>query len=143
MDGITNPDIYATGKLYLRNTAGDDETVDYTAYSLTDGVYTFTVSATLSNTYAEDDICRLIAQPLVAIEDSDIDKTGQSTGLFIITPYAFTAPYQKAINGKWEIPNCRFGFYASAATGEDLLGCIFTIKCIARLIDILSVPPEP
>lgn len=144
MDGLTSPDIYNTGKLYLRNTAGDDETVDYTAYSLSDGVYTFTVSVTLSHTYAENDVCRLLAQPLIAIEDADIDKTDQATGKFIISPYAYTAPYQRAINGKWEIQNCRFGFYAfDTVSGEDVFGCMFPIKCLARLIDILVVPPEP
>lgn len=143
MDGITSPDIYATGKLYLRNAAGEDETIDYSAYSLNGSVYTFTVSVTLAHSYAENDICRLIAQPLIAVENADINQTNKATGLFSITLYSYTAPYQKAVNGKWEISSCRFGFYASDSNGADLCGVVFPIKCYSRLIDILSVPPSP
>lgn len=143
LSGVSNPDIYNTGSLYLENDAGENETVAYTEYSLSDGVYTFTVSTTLTYDYSAGDICRLIAQPLIAADNSDIDQTDKTTGKFIVSLYAFTAPYQRAINGKWEINSCKFGFYAVAAGGEDLMGCVFPIKCYSRLVDVLTIPPEP
>lgn len=45
-----------TGYLVLQNSAGEAETVEYSAKSLADGVCTFTVSATLKYSYAKNDL---------------------------------------------------------------------------------------
>jgi len=142
-DGFTSPDAYSTGTLYLQNAAWENETVDYTAYSLANGVYTFTVAATLTYAYAENDTCRLIAHPLIAVANSAITKTDAATGKFIIALDAHTQPFQRAINGKEEIVNCKFGFFALDNTGDDVISVLCAFKCKNRLIDTSVIGPAP
>ena len=142
-DGFTSPDIYTSGTLYLINAAGEAETVAYTAYTLADGVYTFTVSDTLTYTYANNDVCRLVAHPLINVLNAAIDKTNAATGLFVVSLYAYTQPYQRAINGKKEISSCNFGLFLQDNAGDDIISVMFSIKCENRLIDEATVPPAP
>lgn len=142
-DGFTSPDVYTSGTLYMENAAGENETVAYTAYSLANGVYTFTVAATLTYTYAENDLCRLVAHPLIAVANSAITKTDAATGKFILAIDAETAPFQRAVNGKEEVADCKLGFYALDVAGDDVIAVMFKIKCKNRLLDIATIPPAP
>jgi hypothetical protein len=142
-DGFSGEDVYDTGTLYLRNAARQSETVAYTSYSLANGIYTFTVSKTLSYSYANNDTCRIISQPIIAIENAAIDQTDKDTGLFVLEVYAYTQPYQRKVLNKWEIDDCRIGFYALDATPNDICGCLFKIRCFNRLRDTAVIPPPP
>lgn len=142
-DGFSSEDVYDTGKIYLRNSAGLSETIAYTAYSLVNGVYTFTVSATLANTYANNDICRIVAQPLIAVENASINQTDKATGKFVIELYGYSQSYQRAVLNKWEISGARFGFYVLDSTPVDIFGAMFGFNCFSRLFDNSVIPPAP
>lgn len=142
-DGFSSPSVYSTGVLYLRNAARQSETVSYTSYSLSNGVYTFVVSKTLTYSYANDDICRIIAQPLIAVENADIDQTDKATGKFIIVARAYSQPYQQKVLNLWEIQDCRFGFYVLDTSDDDILGALLKIRCFNRLRDTAVIPPPP
>jgi hypothetical protein len=53
-------DIPSTGSVRLINSAGESEYVAYTEYSVVEDVYQFTVSTTLTYSYAEDDVITIL-----------------------------------------------------------------------------------
>lgn len=73
--GLT--DIPVTGKLRLVNSAGQQDDIAYTAFSVTNGVYEFTVSATLTYVYLEDDNVIVIDETTVGKEGPPSELTDQ------------------------------------------------------------------
>jgi hypothetical protein len=65
--------IPSTGHIVLVNGAGDSDRVAYTAF---DGVDTFTVSATLSNTYLLGDVVRVEDDLMAYSDDTQVDIAG-------------------------------------------------------------------
>ncbi len=134
-DGFTSPSIYSTGTLVLINAAGESESLNYSAYSLALGVYTFTVAETLAYSYAENDVCRLVAHPLVSIANADIDKTSKATGKLTATIDCDTLQYQSAVNGLSEIADCKFNLLIYNASSVPILSVLFAVDCLNTLID--------
>jgi len=142
-DFSPTPDVYETGNITLVNAAGLTETIAYTAYALANGVYTFTVSKTLDNTYAAGDICRIVAQKLVVADNTEIDLANIATGLAVVSLDGFTQPFQRWSQGKKEITGTSFALFLKDVAGDDIIPVIFPFRCLGRMFDFLSVPPAP
>jgi len=87
---VTITDIDATplktGELILENAALERDTIPYTEFVANGGgSYTFTVSVTLTYSYAAGDDADVKEELIVKVENSDIDSTDKATGVFIAT----------------------------------------------------------
>jgi hypothetical protein len=87
-----------TGVLHLTNRTGDTEAVGYSSWSSNGSVYTFRVAATLTYTYANDDVC--VAEntaPCIRVDDADIDNANAATGILVATMDCDTATFSSAV----------------------------------------------
>jgi len=140
-DGYINP----TGQLQLENAAGDQETVEYTAFTVSNGNYTFAVAATLANSYASGATCRIAQTPLIAA--ASVDITHKDTGRLLVTLCADNKRYVNALNNTKEITACALSvqIYGAAADGETaplILAQEFDFRCL-NLRNYNRIAPAP
>ncbi len=134
-----------SGTMLLINSAGQQESVAFTNYSVTSSVYTFTVSATLTYTYLADDSVRVKETPVIKSEDASIDDTDKNTGLFLINLDGKTQPFQELVEGHEEIDNCKFEqqVYETSDVENPIFAIQFPYRCLGLIDDGGSVPPAP
>lgn len=130
-----------TGTLVLINSAGQSESVAFTAYSLAGGVYTFTVSATLSYTYLANDVIRVSENPI--IKTITADTTDQATGLFVVSLDGNSAVFQDEVSGAQYIADCKFAHILKNDDDDVISAFAMPFICENILDDDGAVPPAP
>ena len=140
IDGITvtPPD---TGEIILENSAGERETVAYTAWTLSTGVYTFTVSATLTYTYADNDSADVKEELMVKIENGGIDSTNKATGVFIATIDTDTRGYLLSVLDSASATEPIFEFTAYDGSGNKIQSYQLDIVCRNIIENDAATPP--
>jgi hypothetical protein len=150
--GLTAAQVRATsGSIQLINSAGAYETVAYSGYSLSAGVYTFSVSATLSNSYGINATANLLKSEIVKELNADIDSSGYATGLFIFNLDGNTQPFSNLVADLKEIPGTATGSAFSAPvfehqvyiSGDRSFVSSFNFRCINVVDDNAIPPPSP
>ena len=106
-----------TGTLQLVNAAGESETVAYTAFALVSGVYTFTVSATLTYSYAISDECNVADVPLAA--SYAVDYTNKDTGRLLFSLSVNSRPLYALLSGNASLADCVMAVQVYTADGSD------------------------
>ena len=106
-----------TGTLQLVNAAGESETVAYTAFSVTGTTYTFTVSATLTYSYAASDECNVADVPLAA--SYAVDYTDKDTGRLLFSLSTNSRPLYALLSGNASLADCVMAVQVYAADGSD------------------------
>ncbi len=140
---ITDTDyINATGILQLVNASGLSETVDYSAYTKTGTTYTFTVSATLTNSYAIADVCNVADAALAQTIPTDFDFTHKDTGRLIITVTAYNAKFYHEILNAESISNCALEVQIFDSTPAMIFALEFEIMCLNIRQYYGVVPPQ-
>ena len=143
VDGVATADEPpTTGKLYLTNAAAQSETVDYTAWTYTGGIYTFTVSKTLTYTYLEDDAVKITEGLIAKTENSGVNLAGDwaSGGTADITQGEISVRingnstvYEAAVQGLAKIANSPY-FEAQVWSSGGKLTNVFTFEWECRNI---------
>jgi hypothetical protein len=137
LDNIPQP----TGFIQLINAGAESETVQYTAVALNGSNFVFTVSDTLTYSYAIGDQANANDPSLVKSDNSKIDNTQKDTGLFTITLDADSAPYIFEIQGQAEIPSCLFQHKVSDDRPKPIFVSTFDFQCKNTLDDDGIIPP--
>jgi len=127
MEITTGEYINPTGLIQLKNSSGEVESVDYTAFTLSGTTYTFTVSATLTYSYLTNDVSKVADTPLASA--SSIDSTDQATGRFLITISADSSKFDEEVGSNQTIQDC--GFEMQIRDGSAVLKFVsqFEILC--------------
>ncbi len=79
-----------TGTIVLIDSAGERLGVPYSAVSYADGAYTFTVSASLDQTYPVGSTVRVPEALIMKAEGDNIDDSRASQGIFVFKLYALS-----------------------------------------------------
>jgi hypothetical protein len=132
-----------TGTLLLINGAGEQESVDFTNYTVLSSVYTFTVSDTLTYTYLANDAVRVKETPIIKSEDAAIDDTDKDTGLFLIGLDGYTQVFQQLAEGNDSIASCKFEHQILDVGGDLVFAVKFSFICLGLLDDSGVIPPAP
>lgn len=143
MDGLTTAPRLKTGTLLLINSAGEQESINYTNYSLSGTTYTFTVSATLTYSYVAGDEVRNKDISIIESDNSDIDDTDKATGLFLINLDGYTQVFQNEALGEDQIDNCKFEHQILDSSGDLIFAIKFAFLCFNLLSDDAVIPPAP
>jgi hypothetical protein len=132
----------SSGTITLIDSSNNSESISYT--SVTDngsGGYTFTVDATLSNTYVDDDTVRVKESLLIKTSNDNIDQTDKDTGLFVITLDGSTEPFQQAAQNTDQITGCLFEMQIRDAATDLILVLQFQFLLFNILDDEGALPP--
>lgn len=132
-----------TGTLLLINSAGQQEAVDFTNYTVASSIYTFTVSDTLTYTYLTSDEVRVKETPIIKSEDAAIDDTDKDTGLFLISLDGYTQVFQQLAEGSEQIESCKFEHQILDVGGDLIFAVKFPFLCLGLLDDSGVIPPAP
>jgi hypothetical protein len=132
-----------SGTVQLINSAGEYESVNFTAYSVSSGVYTFTVAATLTYSYLSGDTVRVLEPPIISVGNSDIDQTNKATGAFVLSVSGSSTVFESLVKGLPKIPglsslsNPAFEFKVYK-NGVLSFVSVFELKCL-NLINFTDV----
>lgn len=130
-----------TGSIKLINAASETDSVNYTGYSLTNSVYTFTVDDTLDYVYLEDDSVQVAEGLLAKTGNDDVDKTDKDTGFLKFNVDANNYNFVDAVNGLPSISNCKMEL--KIYSDSELVDVIrFGVQC-NNLYDDDDVAPSP
>ena len=124
----------ATGEIVLLNSAGETETIAYTAVSASGSDYIFTVSTTLTYSYADNDSADVKEELMVKVDNSDIDSSGKATGVFVITIDSNKRGYLLATLDSASAENPRLEFKGYDGSGNIVETFQAEIECL-NLID--------
>ena len=130
----------ATGNVQLINGANESETFAYTSWTESGGVYTFTVSTTLSYTYLTDDTAK--STEALLIKTTTIDETDKDTGVFVVQLDADTRSFQSAVEGSSEILGCLFEHKVLDGSADLIFVSVFKFICLNIVDDDGALPPE-
>jgi hypothetical protein len=99
IDGLTSATPPTVGIMLLTNAAAESEYVSYTAWTLNGtGDYTFTVSATLTYVYLNNDVAEVEnTPPVVRITDAQVDDAQKATGQIDVTLDADTSTFASQV----------------------------------------------
>jgi len=135
--------INPVGVINLINNANENESINYTSFTV-DAVdstlYTFTVDATLLNTFAIGNKVKIQDVPLARA--NTIDETNKDSGNFIITISADSYRYYTSITGYSTIPKCVFEFLVRSDTTQLFFKSEFAIIC-QNIRDYTGAIPTP
>jgi len=129
-----------TGVLYLVNSAGDSDAIDYTEVSVVGTTYTFTVDHALLHAYSIGDVASIAEAPLAA--SSNITTTDKDTGKFIITICGDSLRWFETISGTQEILDSAFEFLVKDATTSVIFRADFKLRAL-NIRDYSGVLPAP
>lgn len=132
------------GRLKLTNSSNQSETVDYTNWSYANGIYAFTVSATLAYSYALSDSCRVLEPCMVKAFNADINQASMATGILTVLFDALNTQFEKQVIGMAEAKNCGFELQAYDTTPERVfLLQADTFVCRNIRDDEAAIAPAP
>jgi hypothetical protein len=138
-DGFIN----SIGSVYLTNSGGLSETVNYTAYTETDNVYTFTVDVTLTNTYETDDSTGIQQVPI--IRATSVDTTDKNNGVFDVILEANSAKYFSEIQGTSGLGTLRFELLVRDSNAVLIYVIAFGFLCfnVQDYTGAIPIPQSP
>ena len=135
-NGFVNP----IGQIYLTNSGGVSETVDYTSFTKVDDTYTFTVAKTLVNEYVIGDKGKISEVPL--IRASSVITTNKNTGIFEIILEADSLRFIEKIQGEARLNTCRFELLIRDSSAVLIYVVAFNFICL-NVQDFTGAIPMP
>ena len=138
LSSVTPP---STGNLVLTNSSGESENVAYTARVKSGDNWIFTVSVTLTYSYANGDECKASEALIIKSPNSEIDQTDKDTGKFVVTLDANNEVYQELIQGKTELTGCSLEHQVRDVTPELIFVGRFLFRCFNIMDDEGAIPP--
>lgn len=143
LSGVTTSSIGLTGKLQLIKDGAISEVLTYSGYTINSDIVTFTVSATLVNSY-ESGAVVLVTEPLLLkITSDNVDLTDIANGVITYTIDTNTLEFYKAVNGSSQISNkVYFQQYLINSDGRRVFQPRFAIDCFGSL-DWDGTSPSP
>lgn len=137
------------GRLKLTNAAAETETINYNGWSVTGGVYTFTLAdasyvvGDQTPTYAYIVGCAVRVLQLPIVKDASVDVTDKATGLFVASLDCDNIIFQDMVEGSREISGCRLELQVLNVAGERIIVKEFPVKCLYLLDDDGGIAPAP
>jgi len=132
--------VNSIGSIIIINTAGESETVDYTAYTVVESIYTFTVSKTLTYTYLTSDTAKIQEVPLARA--TSVDMTNKDTGLITVAIDGKSLRYFSEIEGTSAISTCRFELLIRNVSADIIYSIAFDFICL-NIQDYTGAIPSP
>jgi len=145
IDGLTSATPPSTGVIRLTNGSAETESIAYSALTENGtGDYTFTVSTTLTYTYAEDDTAQVEnTAPVTRTLDADIDDSSAATGLIDVAIDADTSTFLSAV-GSNQFVAANFELRGLDGSGNVIYYAAFPVTLVNTVDpDAGGVSPAP
>lgn len=135
--------IPASGFVYLENSAGEYESVTYTARKFTSNVLKLTVAVTLTHVYELGDIIKIKESLIVKENMGAFITTNVATGQIEVVIDANTQQFNLCTKNTSGISNPLCEIQCRLIDGTILYAIVFRINCLNLLDDDGEVPPGP
>jgi len=137
------------GTIKLTNSTAETENINYNGYTVTGGVYTFTLAdgsfvvgnQTPTYAYAKGDAARVLEMPIV--KDATVDVTGKDTGVFLGEMDCNNVIFLDLIKNQSEIASCLVELQVYNNSARRLFALSVRVRCLYVLDDDGAVGPAP